>query len=202
MENEEQRVSYFPLGSVILLEGGEKRLIIIGRRQISKETGKAFDYAGLLFPEGYQDAENIYLFNHSDVERVFQVGLIDNEELNFQSSLESISLQKQDNIYLESKKRIETAIGNIREMNATISAEWKGQSFMDYLNTCQELEEKLSGLGQLLEKGNDFLKEYETSKVNTEDPLEEFRNLDAVRVEKAENAQPLVKPEGDPLGRN
>lgn len=81
------KFSYFPLGTVVLLGGGEKRLIIVGRKQISLETEKEFDYAGVLFPEGYQTAETLYLFNHSDVESIFQMGLIDDEELNFQNSI-------------------------------------------------------------------------------------------------------------------
>lgn len=87
MSNEEQKLSYLALGSVILLEGGEKRLIIIGRKQISSETKIAFDYAGVLFPEGYQTSENLYLFNHQDIESIFQLGLVDNEELDYQSFL-------------------------------------------------------------------------------------------------------------------
>lgn len=85
MNHEEQKLSYLPLGTVVLLEGGEKRLIIIGRKQISVETKKEFDYAGVLFPEGYQSSENLYLFNHSDVENIFQMGLIDSEELSYQT---------------------------------------------------------------------------------------------------------------------
>ena len=87
MNNEEQKLSYLPLGTVILLEGGEKRLIIVGRKQISVETRKEFDYAGVLFPEGYQTAETLYLFNHSDIESIFQMGLVDSEEINFQALL-------------------------------------------------------------------------------------------------------------------
>ena len=85
MNREEQKLSYLPLGTVVLLEGGEKRLIIIGRNQISVETKKEFDYAGVLFPEGYQSADNLYLFNHSDIKSIFQIGLIDDEELAYQS---------------------------------------------------------------------------------------------------------------------
>ncbi|TNU81190.1 DUF4176 domain-containing protein [Lactococcus lactis] len=87
MNHEEQKLSYLPLGTVVLLERGEKRLIIIGRKQISVETEKEFDYAGVLFPEGYQSSENLYLFNHSDVENIFQMGLIDSEELSYQTFL-------------------------------------------------------------------------------------------------------------------
>lgn len=87
MNNDKQMLTLLPLGSVILLEGGEKRLIIVGRKQISTETEEEFDYAGVLFPEGYQNADNFYLFNHSNIESIFQMGLIDSEELAFQQLL-------------------------------------------------------------------------------------------------------------------
>lgn len=87
MNSKEQKLSYLPLGTVVLLEGGEKRLIIVGRKQISIETEKEFDYAGVLFPEGYQTAKALYLFNQADIQSVFQMGLIDSEELDYQSLL-------------------------------------------------------------------------------------------------------------------
>ena len=87
MSSEEKKLNYLALGSVILLEGGEKRLMIIGRKQISSESKKEFDYAGVLFPEGYQSSENLYLFNHADIQSIFQLGWVDNEELGYQSVL-------------------------------------------------------------------------------------------------------------------
>lgn len=66
MINTRENNGYLPLGSVVSLTGGKKRLSIIGRIQISSETKEQFDYAGVLFPEGYQQADKLYLFNNSD----------------------------------------------------------------------------------------------------------------------------------------
>lgn len=78
---------YLPLGSVVLLKGGEKRVMIYGRRQAAVSDGTIWDYAACLFPEGNVDDEHIYLFNHDQIERVFFVGLQDQEELAFQLTL-------------------------------------------------------------------------------------------------------------------
>lgn len=79
-------------------------------------------------------------------------------------------------------------------MNETIDGQWKGKAFKDYLKSYQELEEKISDLGKVLENGDEILTKYQAIK----NPLDEFRNLEGVRVENAKNVQPLVKPKGDP----
>lgn len=87
MTSIKEKNGYLPLGSVVSLTGGQKRLSIIGRTQVSAETKEQFDYAGVLFPEGYQQADQLYLFNNSDIEHISQMGLIDDEELAFQHFL-------------------------------------------------------------------------------------------------------------------
>lgn len=87
MSDVERQLNYLPLGTIILLKGGNKRLIIVGRKQTSTESKQIFDYAGVLFPEGYQDSEHFYAFNHSDIENIFQLGLIDSEEIEYQQIL-------------------------------------------------------------------------------------------------------------------
>ena len=42
-----------PIGSVVTLKEGTKRLMIIGRLQQNVRTKKVYDYAGCLWPEGY-----------------------------------------------------------------------------------------------------------------------------------------------------
>ena len=43
---------YKPLGSVVLLKNGTKRVMIYGRKQILASTGELFDYVACLYPEG------------------------------------------------------------------------------------------------------------------------------------------------------
>ena len=78
-----------PLGSVVTLVEGDKKIMIVGRLQKHVETGKIFDYAAVLWPEGMIDSKQLYLFNQEDIQRLYFVGLQDVEEFNFRFELEN-----------------------------------------------------------------------------------------------------------------
>ncbi|MDR0858014.1 MAG: DUF4176 domain-containing protein, partial [Oscillospiraceae bacterium] len=46
-----------PVGSVVLLNGADKRLMIYGVLQLNPEDGVQYDYLGCLYPEGYVGLE-------------------------------------------------------------------------------------------------------------------------------------------------
>ncbi|KYD03664.1 DUF4176 domain-containing protein [Bacillus atrophaeus] len=78
-----------PIGSIVLLEGGSKKLMIYGRKQIVVSNNpKMFDYIGVFYPEGYIDQEYTFAFNHSDIENVIFEGYQDEEETEFQHVLD------------------------------------------------------------------------------------------------------------------
>lgn len=77
-----------PLGSVVTLKKGSKRLMIIGRVQKREDDGKIYDYASCLWPEGYLDSTHCYLFDQEDIDCLFYIGLQDVEEFNFRFDLE------------------------------------------------------------------------------------------------------------------
>lgn len=79
--------SYLPLGSVVLLKGGKKRIMIYGRRQKAVETGKIWDYIGCPYPEGNIDANFMYLFNNEQIEQIYFIGFQDPEEIEFSVKL-------------------------------------------------------------------------------------------------------------------
>lgn len=87
MEEKYVPEKYLPLGSVVLLRGGEKRVMIYGRRQEQLDTGDLFDYVACLYPEGNLDERYMYLFNHEDIAQVFFIGFQDSEELEFRRRL-------------------------------------------------------------------------------------------------------------------
>ena len=76
-----------PIGSVVLLEGGDKDLMIIGVVQTNPDDGKQYDYLGCLYPEGYVGQEHIYLFNHEDIERIEAEGFANDEHYAFRERL-------------------------------------------------------------------------------------------------------------------
>jgi len=67
-----------PIGSVVLLKEGKKRLMIYGINQ-KTENGDVYDYLGCLYPEGNISPEYTYLFNKDAIEAVFFLGFVDPE---------------------------------------------------------------------------------------------------------------------------
>ena len=74
---------YLPIGSVVLLKNGTKRVMIYGRKQIHIETGKEWDYLACLYPEGNINEDFMYLFNHDQIDKVYYLGYRDDEEVKF-----------------------------------------------------------------------------------------------------------------------
>lgn len=80
-----------PVGSVVLLKEGEKRLMITGILQIDDEgKGDSYDYLGVLYPEGYIGEEAQYLFNHVDIEKISFRGYEDAERDEFLNKLNDL----------------------------------------------------------------------------------------------------------------
>lgn len=78
-----------PIGSIVLLEGAEKKLMIFGVGQTQLEENKDFDYIGVVYPEGNMGEGSQFLFNHSDIESVFFRGYEDEERNSFLEMLNS-----------------------------------------------------------------------------------------------------------------
>lgn len=72
-----------PIGSVVLLRGGNKRLMICGRMQKELATGTAYDYSGCYYPDGIINSKELFLFNNDNIQKVFFIGYQDREELLF-----------------------------------------------------------------------------------------------------------------------
>lgn len=84
-----------PIGSIVLLKDGQKRLMIGGVMQTAvDEGGKEYDYFGLLYPEGYMGEDFQYLFNHEDIERVEFRGYEDAERAAFIRKLDELYAAK------------------------------------------------------------------------------------------------------------
>lgn len=80
-----------PIGSVVTLKEGKKKLMIIGRIQENEKTKKLHDYAGCQWPEGYKDKDHCYAFNHEDIDCLYYIGLQDIEEFNYRFELDDIT---------------------------------------------------------------------------------------------------------------
>lgn len=80
---------FLPIGTVVLLKGGEKKLMITGFlvSNLEEVNGKTYDYCGCPFPEGILATNSTFLFNHEDIEEVFYVGFINEEEVDFKADI-------------------------------------------------------------------------------------------------------------------
>lgn len=72
-----------PIGSVVLLEEGKKRLMIYGVKQIEQETQEEYDYIGVVYPEGNMGQGTQFLFNHDQISEVYFKGYDDEERQEF-----------------------------------------------------------------------------------------------------------------------
>ena len=70
----------FPIGTVVLLTGATKRVMITGYMvtEVDKPD-KVYDYSGVMYPEGSLSSDQVLLFNHSQIRRVYCEGYKDNE---------------------------------------------------------------------------------------------------------------------------
>ena len=76
-----------PIGSVVLLKGGEKRLMICSRVIVGGEENKVYDYAGCYYPEGVIDSTQLFFFNQDAIEDVYFIGFQDREEIQFKKTV-------------------------------------------------------------------------------------------------------------------
>lgn len=85
---------YLPIGTVVMLKGASKRLMITGFCSMAAEDqATMFDYAGCMYPEGFLSSDQTALFNHDQIETVYYMGLVDEEEKTFKSTLNTLVAQ-------------------------------------------------------------------------------------------------------------
>lgn len=77
-----------PLGSVVALYNGTKKLMVIGRIQKTVESDEVYDYSACLWPQGYINKDYVYLFNQEDIRCLYHIGHQDTEEFNFRFILD------------------------------------------------------------------------------------------------------------------
>ena len=95
----QQNSKYLPLGTVVMLKGGKKRLMIIGYYMAANDNRtKLFDYAGVLYPEGLLSTDQTALFNHDQIQTIYNVGYSDDEDKAFKIKLNQLIEQDKNNM--------------------------------------------------------------------------------------------------------
>lgn len=78
-----------PIGSVVRLNNGDIKLMIMSRAPLHNQDGVIgyFDYAACVYPQGQTD-QQAYFFNQEDIEEIYFKGYIDEQEKAFQEKYE------------------------------------------------------------------------------------------------------------------
>ena len=77
-----------PIGSVVTVKEANKKMMLIGILQKSKDVN--YDYMAVLYPEGYLTQKQIYLFNHEDIQEVHFLGFMGVDHQVFRNNLINI----------------------------------------------------------------------------------------------------------------
>jgi hypothetical protein len=79
---------YLPIGTVVLLANSERKVMIIGVLQFNgDDQSRLFDYSGVLYPEGLIDPKDNFLFDKSQIERIYHLGYINEEQEELQTTI-------------------------------------------------------------------------------------------------------------------
>lgn len=102
---------YLPIGTVVLLKGGRKRAMITGFCSVAQENQeKIYDYSGCVYPEGYLSSNQVCLFDHDQIDKIFFVGFEDEEERTFKDKLNKIVASiEEENANAAANENVEAA---------------------------------------------------------------------------------------------
>lgn len=76
-----ENYEFLPIGTIVLLKNGTKRVMITGYLPIVMNEEVFFDYCGCIYPEGYLDSSSMPLFNRDNIDKIIYMGNKDDEEV-------------------------------------------------------------------------------------------------------------------------
>lgn len=86
---------YLPIGSVVSLKKGTKKIMIIGFLAGCINNKQMYDYAACLFPEGMVASDKTLFFNHEQIEKVYFLGYNNLEASDYRKTLNDIIVGKE-----------------------------------------------------------------------------------------------------------
>lgn len=81
-----------PVGSIVLLKGGDRKLMVCGICVSMEDDNdpRVFDYSGVLYPDGFEDPDSLFLFNKENIEQVYHIGYMDEDSEEFLPNVEKM----------------------------------------------------------------------------------------------------------------
>ena len=75
-----------PIGTVVIIKNGVNKVFVSGFKA-KVNSGKCYDYVGFPYPEGFISREMTLLFNHEQIDKIYYMGYVDEEEKKFKKWL-------------------------------------------------------------------------------------------------------------------
>ncbi len=105
MENMEVDIKkkYLPIGTVVLLKGGTRKVMVMGfRARVTDENNNGmkdtvWDYSGCIYPEGLLSSDQILVFDHSQISKIYHIGFHNEEDTKFKNSLNQMLQEEKNN---------------------------------------------------------------------------------------------------------
>ena len=107
------RGKYLPIGTIVLLKGGKKKIMITGYCSVPNSNQSIlFDYSGCMYPEGFLSNTQTALFNHSQIKEIIQIGYEDDEAKEFNERIINMiqAIKDFNPQIVEKKEDVETLI--------------------------------------------------------------------------------------------
>lgn len=93
---------YLPIGSVVLLKGGVKTIMITGYLPMPSglaDPTNVYDYSACMFPEGLLSSDQNAVFNHDQIDKILYKGFVNEESIPFLNEVKIIAnLQKTEQL--------------------------------------------------------------------------------------------------------
>lgn len=92
---EEKNEKYLPIGSVCLLKGGQRYIVVVGYLGVSaQDRNTVYDYMGAVYPIGIISSEISFMFNHDQIDKVIYRGFENDESKEFNTKLNSVTKEQ------------------------------------------------------------------------------------------------------------
>ena len=104
--------TFLPLGSIVILKGALKKLMIVNRANLVKD--QYFDYGAILYPEGMIDG-NLAYFNNDDIFKVISKAYTDDDDTLMVAQL----TQAKETFFASSGKEVEQVVSETVIAQAT-----------------------------------------------------------------------------------
>ena len=87
MEEKKIPERFLPVGSIVILEGGDQPILVTGylifKKGVAAQERKMFDYGACYYPEGIVDFNSSIGFNHENIKEVLHLGYVNDAQKEF-----------------------------------------------------------------------------------------------------------------------